>query len=116
MGGKLGKKIGIESQIFEVQQAHPLTILVKVTPSGPKSACYPTTKKKNYPLRAEKQTNRQTNNSVYQGVMPIFQPSYVFLCIKRHKLPLNLYNFQLLSFPIPYLAPTILLVVFYYSR
>ena len=33
MGGKLGKKIGIEIvRFFEVRQAHPSTILVKVTP------------------------------------------------------------------------------------
>ena len=34
MGGKFGKKLVRVSPIFEVWQAHPRTILVKVTPGG----------------------------------------------------------------------------------
>ena len=34
MGGKLDKNWYRESQIFEVRQAHPRTILVRVTPQG----------------------------------------------------------------------------------
>ena len=38
MGGRLGKNWYTESQIFEVRQAQPRTILVKVSPPG---HCYP---------------------------------------------------------------------------
>ena len=60
-GWEIRQKIGIESQIFEVQQAHPRTILVKVTPLGPNPHVIPPRKRRTIPWGLKnKQTDKQT--------------------------------------------------------